>query len=315
MTKIKKMLSFFMIVFGCLYSASLVVTAAQINIEGFDYTQEGSIVIDYKKEEEPLADVEFQVYQITEADESYNQILQSKYEGMKIELDELSDSEYWKELSNELEYYINYEIVSPELTFVTNDDGTYKIEDLELGIYYIQSDVIQEDGTELYSEPILIMVGDYDNSNEEWRYQYTIQPKVAMIAESKEQLTVEKVWENTNSDELILDEVEVAVYCDGELYDTVILSEENLWKCTWYDIDKTKTWAVKELTESEEFTVRYERNLYEFTVINTYIGEADEELPQTGSFSYMITILSGFGLICLSLGILLKYKFRDKENE
>lgn len=289
--------------------------AMELCSEGLDCTERCSILTDYKYNDTPLDDVEFRVYQVTALNEDYEHELLEKFEDFDIDFDQLTDNSYWIQLINNLENYINYEMLQPDRIFLTDDTGQYNLEDLDVGMYLIQAEVLEKNNQLLYSEPILIIVGNYDDSNEEWIYDYTIEPKISVMSLEMYNLTVTKVWENTNSALLIPTEIQVELHCNGEVYDVITLSETNGWTYTWYDMDPLQSWGVNELTEVEDFEVDYKIDIQEFTITNTYCGTSDEELPQTGTSAYLITIFSGIGLVFLLLGVLLKYGIRYKDND
>lgn len=309
------MYSAFIVILAC--STCIHVLATELTENDFDHTQTGSIIIDYRYNESPLDDVAFQVYHVATLNEGEEIELLSPFQEVTVDLDSLNENSNWIQFSNELENYINYEMIEPESVFYTDNAGAYKLEDLELGIYFIQGHMVEENGVEIYSEPILMMVGSYNDTGEKWEYHYTVQPKVLVINDMGENhvLTVQKVWKNTNSDLLIPDEVQVELRCNGETYDIITLSEANKWTYTWYNIDPNQVWAVKELTELELFTVNYEKELFDIQITNTYIGDGDEELPQTGSMGSYIPICSSLGVICILLGTVLNYKTRCKEDD
>ncbi len=274
-----------------------------------DVNEQGSITIEY--EEDIIShEIGFKVYQITSLDEKGMQNFLPEYENFaekyNINFEDVKDNSSWQYFSDNLENYINYKDKSPDYVSVTDDNGKYTLEGLELGIYFIQFDPCTHTEHTIYTKPSLITVGTQDPVTGQFVCDSMINPKVSVISSDEQNLTVKKVWENTNSELLIADEIEIELYCDGEVFDTVTLSKENNWTATWYDIDVEKTWAVKEITKFENFDVSYEKDIFEFTVTNTYTDVPDEELPQTGSYAYLIPIFSGIGLIFILLGVLIR---------
>lgn len=288
------------------------VFAEEINDTCFDCTVDGSITIDYRYNDTPLDDVEFKVYQITNLDESGKNIILDEFENFDTEFDSLIEDDSWIDFRENLENYINYNKITPDKIFITDEYGEYKLEDLNLGIYLIQAETIEEDGIEYFSDSLLILVGSYDDIEEKWIYNYDVQPKISAVSYEMFNLTITKVWENTNSDLLIPEEITVELHRNGELYDTITISEKNMWMYTLYDVDPDDNWTVNELTELEDFEVDYEKEFMSLTITNTYIGSPDEELPQTGSYAYVISLIAGIGLIFILIGVLLKYKLRYK---
>lgn len=83
-------------------------------------------------------------------------------------------------------------------------------------------------------------------------------------------LTVNKKWDFNGVLFIESTPVEVGLYKDGSLVDTITLSETNNWTYTWTNLNDTYSWTVNEITELEYFT-KYieetEENVY--TIHNT----------------------------------------------
>lgn len=274
-----------------------------------------AIVIDYVYNDDPLDDVEFGLYQIAEGTDIDQYEVLDAYSEIEIDFEKLYEESYWLELRNELEHYINYQNLEPDKVFLTDGLGQYTLEDLDAGLYYIEADPCVEDSVVYLSEPILIAVGYYDDGEEKWMHQFTVQPKIEVITlEDARHITVEKVWEDVISSLLVPESIEVALYCNGEVYDTVTLNEANSWYHIWYNVDPDATWAVCELSELEDYEVSYDRTCCDFQITNTYVGEWEEELPQTGSDANVIPVYAGIGIGLIALGILIGYN-KDKGDE
>lgn len=309
------------IIIGMSSNTFLTAFAVETCPDGFDCEETGTIIIDYRFDNNSLDNVQFKVYQITTMDENTNHHIVSAFKNVEIELEKLSNESYWIKSRDNLENYINYKAISPDQIFYTNDAGQYNLDDLELGIYFIQAEMVApSDSPEitdvknqiLYSQPILIAVGSYDGDGEKWVYHYNIQPKIAVANADTTQLEVTKIWKNTKFDNAIPDEIEVELHRNGEKYDSIILSKENKWTYTWSNIDPCDCWGVKEVTQLKDYKVTYEKDLCHIKIINTYIGKSDVELPQTGTMAYFIPIIASFGLFFLILGVLLGYVTNKK---
>lgn len=280
----------------------------------------GSVAIDYTYNDDPLDDVNFKVYCVAIKNESYQYEMQEGFEDIEIDFDSLAIDSYWISIRNNLENHISCNMIEWVHEFVTDEFGSYTLEGLEAGLYIIDAANVVE-GTEVYfSDPILVMVGYYFESEEMWMYHYQVQPKSDVLAYTDDQeLTITKVWNNVETWQELPESVEVELYCDGSVYETVVLSEENNWTYTWYNVDQLATWGVKELSEFEYFEVEYDKTYFDFEIINTYNGpevlaaEYDESLPQTGTEAKMIPIFAGIGISLIAVGAFVDKK--GKRNE
>lgn len=312
MCLIKKLFSIALIaiIISSLISVNVFATE---NVE-FDEDAKGSIVIDYTHNSEPLDDVDFKVYYIATYVNEHEVVTNEKFADFDIEYAKLSSEEYWITTRDNLENYISVNQIECDMEFITDDLGQYKVEDLSLGLYYIEAESVVNDENLFYSEPIMIFVGQFDDDENAWLYHFSIKPKVSVTDfDNAPDITVTKVWENSDDDFVKMQNVEVELYRDGELYDTVVLNEENSWEYTWYDMDPYADWAILETITLQDYNVDYSHDLYEFKIVNTYTGDLpdepddpDEEIPQTGSFANQIPIFSGVGLVLILVGFLIK---------
>lgn len=288
----------------------LLVSALSVNILAVDTSQDGSITIDYTYNNNPLDDVHFRVYQVAKLGEDGLYALTSDFQDFELDFYQLEYTSYWIEAKNSLENYIDYQMLTPTHEFLTDDAGNYDLDDLQLGLYYIVADFADDGFYYYYSEPIMIFVGQFDEDENKWLYEFIIRPKVSIISldEFPASLTVNKTWENIDCALLKPDSIEVQLYCNGTVVDTVILNEANLWSYTWYGIDTDQVWAVREKTQLSDFEVSYDRDCFTFEIINTYIGQTDDEIPQTGSTIYLAAILASAGVVLILLGSLISQR-------
>ena len=104
--------------------------------------------------------------------------------------------------------------------------------------------------------------------------------------------------------------VVVELLCDGQVYDTQMLSPENNWQYIWKALPardsagRLLTWALRErAVEGYTATIWAEGDT--FLVRNTYTGK---KLPQTGLIWWPAAVLSAAGLILMGHSLFLKKK-------
>jgi len=93
------------------------------------------------------------------------------------------------------------------------------------------------------------------------------------------EVKVTKVWDDANDqDGYRPDDVTVNLAKNGEIIDTVILSEENSWTYTWTGLDKYNGEQAIEYTVTENAVAEYTTNItkandgtFTYTVTNTYV--------------------------------------------
>ena len=116
-------------------------------------------------------------------------------------------------------------------------------------------------------------------------------------------ITVEKKWDIADSSTQPK-EVTIELLKDGEVIDTVVLNDENNWTYTWYQIEESDTYSVKEKDVPSGYTDTYRQEENKFIVTNT------KTLVQTGQNHLISIILTVSGLILIVLG----YAYNKKES-
>ena len=125
-------------------------------------------------------------------------------------------------------------------------------------------------------------------------------------------LVITKLWEDQNNEEKVRPEsVEIELYANGELFETVKLTEETEWK---YEISALKynegveiEYTIKEVNVPENYEAEYDQET--LTVTNTLI----KKVPQTGDYTNMnlYIVLAAVSFIGFGATLFLKKK---KEN-
>ena len=123
-------------------------------------------------------------------------------------------------------------------------------------------------------------------------------------------ISVNKIWYST--DVAHPGSVNITLYRDGQVYDTVTLSAENDWTHTWESLTDEFLWTVDEPSVPSGYYKSVHRDGWRFTVVNTHVDN-----PKTGDFADVVGMgtrvtmgIAGFAL-CL-LGLLIP---RKKEYE
>ncbi len=89
-------------------------------------------------------------------------------------------------------------------------------------------------------------------------------------------ISVRKVWVGSDDAERP-ESVTVELFCDGDSFDKVVLSEENGWEYTWTGLEADHEWTVDEPEVPEGYRKTVSSDGNDFTVTNTEIDD-----PYTG---------------------------------
>ncbi len=257
---------------------------------------------------------------------------------------DISDAEKMTNLALTLSGYILRDDISPLCNGVTDStgktdfDGTY----LPEGVYILMADKHHQNNTVFFCEPTLIVLphGEGDILNINVKYEAVPDNTQNVITAQK----VLKAWKNDSDAERPV-QIEVQLLKDGEIFDTVTLSESNSWRHQWNELAVFSHWTVVEKQVSKDYTVTLSKSGKTFLLTNcgnacnnetplpdesttattsnnnssentTQPSQEDEtpELPVTGSLQWLVPYLACIGLALLILGYA-KYRKSELADE
>lgn len=220
------------------------------------------------------------------------------FKGYGKTLDDIKSSQTAKKL---FQYVLDNRISGQ--TRYTNDSGRVQFDGLTPGAYL----VAEIKGNKKYARflPFLAVL-PYDN-NGKWEYNLIAVPKFTEMGEDKQtDITVRKLWNDDGENRP--DSISVQLLCDGNVYDTVELSDANGWKHEWNDIDADKKWSVREEHVPDGYVVTYRVNGQEFLIYNT------RTLPQTGQLKWPVPVLAAAGLVLITAGVIVGKGKKQKDE-
>ena len=281
------------------------------------------LTLNYAYDGTAIKGAEFSAYRIAEVDEYARYKVLEGFAGYEITgfLDEdgyLVDEEegYWKTVATTLSGYMTKDKVEATAAAETDENGKAHFEGLEAGIYLVMGASHRQGNYRYTAEPFLIALPGLDHEANEWVYEVEIAVKNSRKTVYDDfDITLIKQWANAEVYEGELPEIEVEIYRDGKLYDTVVLSEENNWKVKVEDLSEKYDWEFVEITEGD-FTVAVEQTGSKIVFTNTLPEIPDEpvvpenppappaepELPATGSLWWPVPLLAIAGVVLFMLG-------------
>ncbi|MBQ1270267.1 MAG: hypothetical protein IIY11_01280 [Clostridia bacterium] len=298
---------------------TLTVSAAgKIDLEkGIDLT------LNYAYDGTAIKGAEFSAYRIAEVDEYARYKVLEGFAGYEITgfFDEdgyLVDEEegYWKNVATTLSGYMTKDKVEATAAAETDENGKAHFEGLEAGIYLVIGASHRQGNYRYTAEPFLIALPGLDHEANEWAYDVEVAVKNSRKTVYDDfDITLINQWANAEAFEGELPEIEVEIYQDGDLYDTVVLNEENNWKVKVEGLSEKYEWEFVEITEGD-FTVAVEQTGNKIVFTNTLpeIPEepgvpenppappAEPELPATGSLWWPVPLLAIAGVVLFMLG-------------
>lgn len=282
-----------------------------------------------KNQDEPVANVKWNVFRVGEKNSKGEYVLTGDFADYPVSLKNITTSSAMQDAAVTLENYAVLDGVAPALSAVTDEEGTAVLGNVDTGLYLVCGEKYFTDTLKVTPSPMLLEFTD-DEISQGSIIAYPKFEIETIPAETEAEFGVRKIWDMLGQfDEFRPVDVTVGIYCDTELVETVVLSEDNNWEYFWTG-DILHDWRVKEIDIPANFTVIYRNNETLFNVENTYTttmtgGDESESssqtdsssshtdsstggsgssgsLPQTGSLWWPVPVLAGSGVILIAVG-------------
>lgn len=248
-----------------------------------DLNKKGSINITLKESGKNIDNAKITIYHIGDIFIKDNNIEINKKKELNCDIDL---SNYDNILINKINNCINDNVIKYE---GITKNGIVRFTNLDLGLYLVS----QKESVEGYSniDSFLVMIPSLENNN--WIYDIDASPKVNIY--ELIDLVIKKEWNTISKN--IPKYVEVELYKENILIDTIKLNEYDNWTYTFKNIEKSDKYKVKEINIKEGFTPSYKINDNVFTITNSDV------LANTGKIFYPIIITFLIGITFLIFGI------------
>ena len=267
-----------------------ILPAWNVNAAGFiDTTRNVTLEINYVENDIQLSNVLFQIYKVADVSQDAKLSKTDTFKEYSIFLESMETSDYIA-LANTLYGYISRDNILPDDYGYTNVLGKVtfpcKAKSMLPGLYLVIGQESCVGQTTYIPQPFLIMLPN--NMNEDvWDYHMSIHPKVEKEQDdpsSSEEDTVNikgiKLWNDIGEEEFRPSSIELELLCDGAIYETVLLSEDNNWRYAWSGLPDGHTWQIIEKDVPNHYTVLCYQEDNTYFIENTYqIHIEDEEIP------------------------------------
>lgn len=234
-----------------------------------------------------LSGEEWNIYKVAELQDDGTCELYGDFTQYPVSFEDVSASAL-TDAAKTLENYIVLDGVAPYASGVSDDNGDVLFSEIPDGVYLLLGKRIEKDGVIYSSIPFIVTVA-YEGDGE--TMELLAYPKYAVMSTSSDgEYSVVKRFGNKAAEPKDPDAfVTVEIYCDGELYDTVILNAENNWTYSW-ECDDYYEWRVKEIDVPTDCYVKYGREGAVLTIVNTSKKELpDVEIVTTTATSTTVT--------------------------
>ena len=214
-----------------------------------------------------LSGMQWNLYRVgaRSADGSYQ--LEGDFAGDPVSM-ELTTASEMQTAADTLENYAVLEQRQPQSTDKTDDSGSVTFGELEKGLYLLAGKMVVSGDKRYIPSPVLVEIA---GKPEEMNLLAYPKFQVRKLPTSDTiQYTVRKVWKNDESqpqDRTAF--IDVGLYQDGTLTDTVRLDESNGWTYHW-SADALADCRILEMDVPKGYTVVYRGNETQFLMINTH---------------------------------------------
>ena len=272
-----------------------------------------TLTISYRCDGVAFSNLPVKLYKIADVSADAQYKLESDFAASGLILNGIQTNGEWNVICTTLETHILANNIDPMLTDITDNSGVVDFDGLKPGLYMLSAQRVNQEVCAYYFDSALVALPGI-NTEGIWQYDISVAAKPEVlpptVPEDDISFKILKLWKG---DEGRIDRpvrIEVEIFCDGNSYETVILSEENLWSYGWTAKDNGATWKVVEQNVPKGYTMTLEERGTTFVLTNTRIPEDPEtppvNPPKTGDTSNVLVytaliLVSGAMLIVLGI--------------
>lgn len=296
-----------LLIFAVVFSCSITAFAASA---GPDLNRKGSITLtlrDLEGDKKPVPGGCFRIYRVAQIkidNSNFLYTLSEEFKGSQVDLNNLNDPL----LADHLLDYASQKKLNPISEKTAGSDGSVSFRDLKPGLYLMQQ--VGEVQGYYQISPFLVSLPFYDSNNKLWLYDVDASPKTQLKPESEfKKLSVEKLWKDDGRHP---HEIQVNLLKNGEVFETLSLSEDTGWKHSWDKLDNSARWTVVENNVPKGYTVSYEFADTKITITNTKDTPSGKPpLIQTGQLNWPVPLMIILGEVLIIVGFFLRKQNAD----
>lgn len=276
-----------------------------------------TLTVSYRCEGTSFADLPVKLYHIADVSADFQYSLTAPFQPSGLVLNGVRSAAEWNVIRSTLESHIITNSVTETDSAVTDQNGQASFDDVTPGLYLAVPDHATEVNLNCLFDPALISLPGL-GADGLWQYQVSVVSKGEILppADTDEVIAFKilKLWKGDSSHSKRPTTIEVDIFRNKELYQTVTLSEENHWSYSWTTKDDGAEWTIAERNIPSGYTATLEKRDTSFVLTNTLIPNTppqDTEGPKTGDTSniifYMLLMYTS-GILLVILGITGKKK-------
>lgn len=239
--------------------------------ELIDINKKASITINHSYDNKPLDNVQCNIYKVATLSSTGYYSITDEFKEYPIDFNQISDPTEWYQVADTLESYVSADGILPYKIEKTSEAGSVKFSELGVGLYLVSIDnSVCKDGI-LKTKPFLVSLPSISPNNG-WLYDVEVNPKCEEINSGITDFKVNKVWTNDEGLKVRPPYINVDLYKNGEVFDSIILNEENNWTYLWNGLDSEAQWTIIEKDVPKDYVVSYEKYEGSITINNKYLN-------------------------------------------
>lgn len=253
-----------------------------------------SLTLTYRYEGEPIGNATFALLRAMDIAPDGTLTPTPAFAGQTVDMDDPAAA------ALTLSDYVAEKTLQPEYILTTDENGKGELSQLPVGIYLMLAQPVVVGERTHYADPQLVVLPVAEG--ESWNYAVTVYPKSTSVDVNKEpiDLTVVKKWEDEGYEQDRPKTITVRLLRDGQVMDTLALTEEMNWCHTWTGLLAEANWTVEEVVPAG-YVVSTERSGNTVTLTNYR-----KDIDQTGQLWWQVAVLLCGGLVLIAAGITVK---------
>ncbi len=299
----KKLISLFLLCTVICTAAFFCVIYA--GAEPLDTSHPCSLTLCYTHNSQVYRGLRIQTYKIAQLRSDGEFELCTEFQKYPVRIHDVRSQAEWKKITATLSSYITADSIVPHYTKVTDSEGKVSYENITTGLYLTLAVRHETDERVTVFEDFITAVPSVDG-NGEYIYDVTAIPKQRSYTPTPSETVykVVKQWKDSSDSAGRPDGVDVDIFRDGVLVESVRLSAENDWCYSWTASDDKSIWSAVERNVPDGYKVTVDSDGK--TIVITNIRDIAEQPPFTGDteplWHYVLVLcVSGVALIAVAV--------------
>ena len=270
------------------------------------------LTVSYHYEETACSDLPVDVYKVADVSEECYYTLTAAFQPTGLVLNGVQTNGEWDVIRSTLEAHMISNGIAEDASTLTDQNGLAHFDTLTPGLYLVVPGIGTAGEMQYVFDSTLVSLPGLDTDGL-WQYQAAVASKGTPIPPEDTDKDIPyyilKLWRGDSNDTARPHMIEVDIFRNRELYQTVVLSEDNHWSYSWTAKDDGTEWMVAERNIPSGYTVTLDQQDTTFILTNTKIPDhtiTESPPPKTGDTSnillyILLMFVSGSLLVLMGL--------------